>query len=130
MYLLIDLVLRSGDSTGGPYLYDGFGGDMEGGYYNNPFFQCDHPYLSAATQQYCHGLYDDSTWTQDQIDALWALGGGVFVGTDANGSLLPPDQRRNDLWYAYASGVDPSTLVAGTSLRYPMSSRGLLLRKH
>lgn len=120
---------ESGDSTGGPYLYDGFGGDMEGGYYNNPFFQCDHPYLSAATQQYCHGLYDDSTWTQDEIDELWALGAGVFVGTDANGSLLPPDQRRNDLWYAYSSGVDPSTLVAGTSLRYPMSSRGLLVKK-
>ena len=120
---------EAGEDTGGPYLYDGFGGDLEGGYYNNPFFQCDHPYLSAATQATCNGLYDNSTWTQAQIDSLWGLGGGVFVGTDANGSLLPPDQRRNDLWYNYASGIDPSTLVAGTSLRYPTSSRGFLVKK-
>ena len=48
---------ETGDSTGGPYLYDGFGGDLDGGYYNYPFFECGHPYMSAATTQKCLSLW-------------------------------------------------------------------------
>ena len=48
---------ESGDATGGPYLYDGFGGDLDGGYYNYPFFECGHPYMSAATTQKCNSLW-------------------------------------------------------------------------
>ena len=48
---------ESGDGTGGPYLYDGFGGDLDGGYYNYPFFECGHPYMSAATTAKCNSLW-------------------------------------------------------------------------
>jgi outer membrane cobalamin receptor len=48
---------ESGDDTGGPYLYDGFGGDLDGGYYNYPFFECGHPYMSAATTAKCNSLW-------------------------------------------------------------------------
>ena len=39
------------------HTYDGFGGDLDGGYYNYPFFECGHPYMSAATTQKCNSLW-------------------------------------------------------------------------
>ena len=52
---------ESGDSTGGPYFYDGFGGDLDGGYANYPFYECTHPYFSAATTAFCNSLWPEST---------------------------------------------------------------------
>ena len=52
---------EGGYSTGGPYFYDGFGGDLDGGYYNYPFLTCDYPYFSAATTTFCNSLWPEST---------------------------------------------------------------------
>jgi len=50
-----------GEGTGGPYLYDGFGGDLDGGYMNYPFLRCDSPFFSASASTYCNTLWPAST---------------------------------------------------------------------
>ena len=50
---------ESGMDTEGPYLYDGFNNSADGnkGFYNYPFFECDHPLVAPATTQYCNSLW-------------------------------------------------------------------------
>jgi len=66
---------ESGDSTGGPYLYDGFNNSASGdkGFYNYPFFACDHPSVSAATSAYCFSLWPDVP-TNIGAPVLWEEG--------------------------------------------------------
>ena len=54
---------ESGDATPGPYLYWGFGGDVDGGYYNNPFLPCDYAYFGQSAIDFCKGnVYTDSRY--------------------------------------------------------------------
>ena len=54
---------ESGDGTPGPYLYWGFGGDVDGGYYNNPFLPCDYPYFAQSAIDFCKGnVYKNSRY--------------------------------------------------------------------
>ena len=54
---------ESGDGTPGPYLYWGFGGDVDGGYYNNPFLPCDYAYFGQSAIDFCKGnIYKDSRY--------------------------------------------------------------------
>ena len=46
---------ESGDATPGPYLYFGFGRDLDGGYYNNPWLPCDYPYFAQSAIDFCLG---------------------------------------------------------------------------
>ena len=54
---------EAGDSTPGPYLYWGFGGDVDGGYYNNPFLPCDYAYFAQSAIDHCLAQpYTDSRY--------------------------------------------------------------------
>ena len=46
---------EAGDATPGPYLYFGFGRDVDGGYYNNPWLPCDYPYFAQSAIDHCLG---------------------------------------------------------------------------
>jgi outer membrane receptor protein involved in Fe transport len=46
---------ESGDATPGPYLYFGFGRDVDGGYYNNPWLPCDYAYFGQSARDFCLG---------------------------------------------------------------------------
>jgi len=52
---------ESGTTTSGPYFYDGFGGDLDGGYMNQPFLSCDYPYFSTSAKAYCNSLWPSTT---------------------------------------------------------------------
>ena len=46
---------EAGDSTPGPYLYFGFGRNVDGAYYNNPWLPCDYPYFAQSAIDHCLG---------------------------------------------------------------------------
>jgi outer membrane receptor protein involved in Fe transport len=91
---------ESGNTSGGPYFYLGFGGDLDGGYANPPYIACDYPYLNASGQEFCNDmgwggmlvfktlrdLYTSSTGgmteTDTTVDSLTASLDGKFEIAD------------------------------------------------
>jgi outer membrane receptor protein involved in Fe transport len=87
---------ESGNTTGGPYFYLGFGGDLDGGYANPPYISCDYPYLNDSGKEFCNDmgwggmlifktirdLYESSTGgmteTDTTVDSLVASLDGTF----------------------------------------------------
>ena len=87
---------ESGETTGGPYFYLGFGGSLGSGYMNPPYISCDYPYLNDSGKEFCNDmgwggmivfktirdLYESSTGgmteTDTTVDSLVASLDGTF----------------------------------------------------